>query len=69
MQLFSPPTNEQALDKMIRALRETVILGLTTNKAFLQQVLLHPDFRSGRFNTHFIDSHLPADVRYLAPAR
>jgi hypothetical protein len=27
-------------------------------------VLLHPDFRSGHFNTHFIDHHLPADVRY-----
>lgn len=49
---------------MVKALRETVILGLTTNKVFLQQVLLHPDFRSGHFNTHFIDHHLPADVRY-----
>jgi hypothetical protein len=59
---FSIP--RQALNKMVKALRETVILGLTTNKAFLQQVLLHPHFRSGHFNTHFIDHHLPADVRY-----
>lgn len=57
------PTREEALNKMVKALRETVILGLTTNKVFLQQVLLHPDFRSGHFNTHFIDHHLPADVR------
>ena len=32
--------------------------GLTTNRAFLVQVLEHPAFLAGELHTHFIDEHL-----------
>ncbi len=56
-------TRKEAIDKMLKALRETVVLGLQTNKLFLQQCLLHTNFVSGDFNTHFIQDHLPHEVR------
>ena len=49
------PTRDQAIQKMSLALRETVALGLTTNRKFLIQVLQHPRFQSGRLSTRFID--------------
>jgi acetyl/propionyl-CoA carboxylase alpha subunit len=40
------------------ALRDTVILGPTTNLAFLQDVLAHPAFAAGATHTGFIEEHL-----------
>jgi 3-methylcrotonyl-CoA carboxylase alpha subunit len=48
---------------MRRALMETVIVGLTTNQQFLLQVLDHPLFIDGIYNTHFIQNHVPAEKR------
>jgi 3-methylcrotonyl-CoA carboxylase alpha subunit len=48
-----------ALRKMQTALRDTVLLGLTTNLEFLQTVLAHPIFQSGAATTRFIETHLP----------
>jgi acetyl-CoA carboxylase biotin carboxylase subunit len=48
-----------ALRKMQTALRDTVLLGLTTNLEFLQTVLAHPIFQSGEATTRFIETHLP----------
>ncbi|KAF9403891.1 hypothetical protein BGZ94_004474 [Podila epigama] len=45
----------QAIQKMSLALRETVALGVTTNRKFLLQVLQHPRFQAGRLSTRFID--------------
>jgi propionyl-CoA carboxylase alpha chain/3-methylcrotonyl-CoA carboxylase alpha subunit/acetyl-CoA/propionyl-CoA carboxylase biotin carboxyl carrier protein len=45
---------EQAIDRAIAALRETVVLGCTTNASFLARVLDHPDFRAGRVETGFL---------------
>jgi 3-methylcrotonyl-CoA carboxylase alpha subunit len=55
-------TREIAINKMIKALHETVILGLKTNKRFLQQLLAHPNFRDGKFDTHFIQNYFPDKV-------
>jgi acetyl-CoA carboxylase biotin carboxylase subunit len=44
-----------AIRKMQAALRETVLLGLTTNWQFLQDVLAHPDFVAGRADTTWVE--------------
>ena len=46
-----------AIRKMIGALSELRIKGVTTNSEFLYDVLNHPDFQSGMFSTDFIDRH------------
>ncbi|MFT4562081.1 MAG: acetyl/propionyl-CoA carboxylase alpha subunit [Gammaproteobacteria bacterium] len=48
---------ESAIDIAHRAIREQVILGVTTNCGFLGRVLAHPAFRAGAIHTHFIDEH------------
>jgi acetyl/propionyl-CoA carboxylase alpha subunit/acetyl-CoA carboxylase carboxyltransferase component len=44
--------------KASRALREFRIDGVVTNIAFLQAVLTHPDFRTNRISTDFIDRNI-----------
>jgi acetyl-CoA carboxylase biotin carboxylase subunit len=44
-----------AIRKMQAALRETVLLGVTTNWQFLQDVLAHPDFAAGEADTTWIE--------------
>jgi propionyl-CoA carboxylase alpha chain/3-methylcrotonyl-CoA carboxylase alpha subunit/acetyl-CoA/propionyl-CoA carboxylase biotin carboxyl carrier protein len=47
----------EAIDRARDALRETVILGCTTNSSFLERLLDHDDFRAGRVETGFIPAH------------
>lgn len=47
---------EIALQRMDRALREFRIRGVKTNIPFLENVIHHPTFRSGRATTAFIDT-------------
>lgn len=47
---------EQAARKMLRTLREFRIRGVKTNIPFLENVVQHPDFLSGVYDTSFIDS-------------
>ena len=49
-------TFKQAAEKMDRNLREFRIRGVKTNIAFLENVMTHPAFLDGQFNTSFIDS-------------
>eukprot|EP01098_Paradermamoeba_levis_P014884 TRINITY_DN7301_c0_g1_i1.p1 TRINITY_DN7301_c0_g1~~TRINITY_DN7301_c0_g1_i1.p1 ORF type:complete len:449 (+),score=134.23 TRINITY_DN7301_c0_g1_i1:855-2201(+) len=51
-------TRALAIQRLKRALRETVIFGLKTNKTFLISLLSHPKFLAGDFSTHFIHTHL-----------
>ncbi|MFZ3579377.1 pyruvate carboxylase [Virgibacillus sp. DJP39] len=51
-------TFEQAANKMVRNLKEFRIRGIKTNIPFLENVIRHPDFLSGNYNTTFID-HTP----------
>jgi acetyl/propionyl-CoA carboxylase alpha subunit len=46
---------ESAIRRMQSALRDTVLLGITTNWRFLQDVLEHPVFRAGKVDTGWID--------------
>ncbi|MFT3738632.1 MAG: acetyl-CoA carboxylase biotin carboxylase subunit [Breznakibacter sp.] len=50
----------EALGRMKRALYEYKITGVKTSIPFLERIMDAPDFRSGKYNTHFIEqnSHL-----------
>ena len=50
-------TRDEALDRMRRALGEYRIEGVKTTIPFHLALLDHPDFRSGDFDTGFIDAH------------
>ncbi|MBL0086455.1 MAG: acetyl-CoA carboxylase biotin carboxylase subunit [Ideonella sp.] len=47
-------TRDEARRKLVRGLRETLALGVTTNQAFLVDALLHPVFAAGEATTAFI---------------
>jgi acetyl/propionyl-CoA carboxylase alpha subunit len=51
-------SREQAMDRMDRALEQTVVHGCTTNLTFLQSLVRHPDFRAGHFSTRWIEDNL-----------
>src|SRR5690625_1165455 len=48
-------TFDQAAIKMVRNLKEFRIRGIKTNIPFLKNVVLHEQFKSGKYNTSFID--------------
>ncbi|WP_223428599.1 pyruvate carboxylase [Tateyamaria pelophila] len=49
------PTPEMAIARMDRALREFRIRGVSTNIAFVENLLKHPTFLSNEYTTKFID--------------
>ncbi|MEC2072961.1 pyruvate carboxylase [Alkalihalophilus marmarensis] len=49
-------TFESAAAKMLRNLKEFRIRGIKTNIAFLENVVQHPRFLNGEYNTSFIDT-------------
>ena len=48
---------DENINKMIWALSNYVILGVTTNIPFLKTVLEHDELRKGNITTHFIDNY------------
>ncbi|MEM8869132.1 MAG: pyruvate carboxylase [Pseudomonadota bacterium] len=50
------PTPEAAIARMDRALREFRIRGVSTNIAFVENLLKHPVFLSNEYTTKFIDT-------------
>ncbi|MHC8318475.1 acetyl/propionyl/methylcrotonyl-CoA carboxylase subunit alpha [Pseudomonas sp. LB3P31] len=59
-------TREEARRKLLRAVQDSVLLGVQTNQALLAQLLEHPQFVSGEFSTGFIATHF-ADHDCLRP--
>jgi propionyl-CoA carboxylase alpha chain len=53
----SGATREEAIRRTREILRETVLLGLTTNADYLERVLAHPGFAAGDTTTSFLDEH------------
>ena len=49
------PNAEEVRMRMVRALKEYRIRGVTTNLTFLETILTHPDFIADRYTTRFID--------------
>lgn len=47
---------EHAIERMRAALRQFVVLGVTTNLAFLDRVLAHEAFAAGEVDTGFVES-------------
>ena len=50
-------SRDAAIARALAALRRFPILGIRTNVPFLVRLLEHPDMRSGRIHTRFIEDH------------
>jgi acetyl-CoA carboxylase biotin carboxylase subunit len=50
-------TREEARTRMVAALRETVLLGVVTNRDYLLAVVAHPAFAAGATHTEFLAEH------------
>lgn len=62
-------TRENAIEKMIRAIREYDITGLETTLGFCLFVMQHEAFRSGNFDTRFVENYFkPAVLQQSAVA-
>ena len=60
---------EGARTRMMRALAEFKVVGVATNIPYLEQILDHPDFVSGHFDTEFLDRHEVLVEEHLAEQR
>ncbi|MEL6672136.1 MAG: biotin carboxylase N-terminal domain-containing protein [Bacteroidota bacterium] len=54
--------------KLHYVLENLVCQGTTTNQAFLADVVAHPAFQAGQYDTHFIDTHFPPEKRQASSA-
>lgn len=50
-------TWEDAMHRGERALKDTGLFGIKTTIPYYLQILRHPEFRAGRFNTAFVETH------------
>ena len=50
----------EAMARARQALRDTVLLGVTTNIAYLERIVGHPRFQSGDYSTAFLDQEAAA---------
>ncbi len=60
-------TREQAIQKTIRAIDEYEITGLETTLGFCKYVMQHEAFRTGQFDTKFVEKHFTPDVLKSTP--
>ena len=50
-------TWEDLLNRGERALRDMGLYGIRTTIPYYLEILHHPEFRSGKFNTGFVEAH------------
>jgi propionyl-CoA carboxylase alpha chain len=69
------PDRVTALQRMDQALSNFPVLGVVTNISFLREVIRHPHFRAGDYDTTFLETtpavlrpHLPEEIQELAKA-
>ncbi len=55
-------TRQEAVDKMIRAIDEYEITGVETTLGFCKFVMQHEAFRSGNFDTKFVENYFRPEV-------
>ena len=78
--IVSAESRATALARLVRALGEFPVLGITTNIPFLVRLAQHPDVRAGRIDTGFVEreiaslvgdgaNDLPGAVAAIAAAR
>jgi propionyl-CoA carboxylase alpha chain len=60
-------SREAAIEKTIRAINDYQITGVETTLGFCKFVMEHPAFRSGNFDTKFVEQHFKPEV--LKPAQ
>lgn len=48
---------DSVIERGRRALNDMLVYGVKTTIPYYQEILKHPDFRSGEFNTSFVESH------------
>ncbi len=58
-------SREKCMDKMIQALRDTLIFGVQTNIPYLIEILNHSEFRSGQMTTQFIGKYFSEPLKPL----
>lgn len=61
-------TRDEACSKVARALQETLIHGVQTNRNLLIGILREPEFRAGAIDTGYLDRHDPATLMVSDPA-
>jgi acetyl-CoA carboxylase biotin carboxylase subunit len=59
---------QEAVDRLARALKGFVLIGVKTTIPYFQQILQEPDFIQMKFDTSYIDTH-PYLVEYLEEER
>lgn len=59
---------EAAIEKTIRAIDDYQITGVETTLGFCKFVMKHPAFRSGKFDTKFVEQHFKPEVLKSASA-
>jgi acetyl-CoA carboxylase biotin carboxylase subunit len=57
---------EEAIDRLLRAIDEYQITGITTTLGFGKFVMQHQAFRSGNFDTHFVKKYFTPDALQTA---
>lgn len=60
-------TRELAITKMIRAIEEYEITGVETTLGFCKYVMQHEAFRSGNFDTRFVEKYFKPEVLHTTP--
>ena len=63
-------TRDAAIDRLDRALRDFVVLGLNNNISWLRRVVTHEEFRAGKVSTKFLAEHeeaLAAETPAIVP--
>jgi pyruvate carboxylase subunit A len=50
-------TWDETVSRMHRSLEEYVLRGIKTTIPFLQRIMAEPDFRAGRFDTSYLETH------------
>ena len=53
--IVTAETRPEAIAKMARALEEFYIEGIKTTIPFHQKLMAHPDFKSGKYTTKFLE--------------
>lgn len=54
---------ESVIERGRRALNDMIVYGVKTTIPYYQQIMQHPEFRAGTFNTSFVESH-PELIEY-----
>ena len=57
-----------ARQRSTRALADMQIYGIQTTRHYYREILRHPEFRSGSFNTGFVEAH-PELTQYSTKRR